>query len=441
MSTHAGRTRRTRRARRTRGRAAGLLLAVAVLAGTVSAPASAASAPSLESRTDALETLATDGEAFPWHPVLHLWRTALGAAARQALEPGPVRWSERGGDLVVRADLWPTYRNQGAELGPLGPPTRNEAATAGGRVQIFEGGRLYRSTRHQTVAATTPGAIVTTWDARGGPLSDLGLPVGDKTAVGGGYAQEFAGGVLVWGPRTGAVAVDRATYEAWRQDPTALGWPVRDVAPDGPEGTTTVFEKGTTQTRDGVVHSGETVDATTAVVLCDSQCGGDGWTERGAREIGFSTVVERAYGGIGYVATGPWSFSMTEAVESGRVLLPAGDPGVVIVTLGGNDAAAGTSDAAIVESVRRLTAAVRLRYPTSPIVVDGVMSRTGVDHDRRREVDALVTAEAQRMGLAGVSVAGWGDGVEYVDGVHLTAAGAAAVGQRYGPALRAALGL
>ncbi|WP_135848710.1 GDSL-type esterase/lipase family protein [Serinibacter arcticus] len=433
MSTHA------RRARRTLRRSAFLVLAAVVGSGTVSAPASAASAPSLESRADTLRVLAADWE-IPWDPALHVWRTLARAAALQTREPGTVRWSRAGSGLVVRAELWPAYRDHGAEAGPLGPPTRNESATTGGWVQPFEGGRLYRSRSQHTVAATTPGAIVDRWDALGGPDSSLGLPVVDKTAVGGGYAQEFTGGVLVWGPRTGAVTVDHPTYRAWQQDPTALGWPVRDVAPDG-SGTTTVFEKGTTQTRDGVVHSGETVDASAAVVLCDSQCGGDGWTERGAREVGFGTVVERAYGGIGYVATGPWGFSMTEAVESGRVLLPAGDPGVVIVTLGGNDSAVGTGDAEIVEGVRRLTAAVRLRYPTSPIVVDGVMSRTGADHERRREVDALITAEALRMGLATVSVAGWGDGVEYTDGVHLTPAGQAAAGRRYGPALRAALGL
>jgi hypothetical protein len=446
MTSSTGRGRHARRARRARRRpharrvAAGLLLAAVAVTGTVSTPpaAATASAPSLEAEAVQLRVLAA-GWDLPWDPALHVWRTAARALALQHRKPGEIRWSERGSDLVVRADLWPAYAGSGAETGPLGRPTHNEHATAGGWVQTFEGGRLYQSTRHHTVATTTPGAIVDAWDARGGPRSALGLPIGDKTGVNGGWAQEFDGGVLVWGPRTGAVAVDRATFLAWREDPTALGWPVRDVTADE-AGTTTVFERGSTHTRNGVVYAGETVDASSAVVLCDSQCGGDGWTERGARDAGFATVVERGFGGIGYVTPGPWSFSMTDGVESGRVLLPAGEPGVVIVTLGGNDAGAGMTDAQIVEGMRRLTAAVRLRYPTAPIVVDGVMSRSGADHERRRQVDALVTAEAQRMGLATVSVAGWGDGADYADAVHPTPAGHAALGLRYGPALRAALG-
>ncbi|WP_431310182.1 GDSL-type esterase/lipase family protein [Litorihabitans aurantiacus] len=364
-----------------------------------------------------------------------------GAGSWQRFENGTLFSSPDAGTHPVGTGFLPAYQARGTEGGALGYPTGSETAVTGGSAQTFQGGDLYWSSDHRTVAAMTPGDIRARWSELGGPDSPLGLPTGEKVAQGRGSYQLFDGGVITWFPGIGAKVVDHESFTSWQRDPSLSGWPVSDGW-SSPRGHHVQWQLRTTITRDGRTSSDEEIGSGTAVLLCDSQCAGDrSWPETGARAAGFDRLVERSWGGIGYAVGGELGTSMTDALASGRVLLPEGDPGVVVVTLGGNDAGGGRSDQQIIEQVRALVGTVRSHYPDSPIVVNGVMSRSGPEHDRRRQVDRLVTQEAASLGVGTISVAGWGDDVadSYADGVHLSQQGHDAVGARYGQALRSAL--
>lgn len=64
-------------------------------------------------------------------------------------------------------------------------------------------------------------AITATWEAAGGATSPLGSPHGDVYPVGGGFAQNFAGGKMFFTPETGA----RAMYGAILDKYESLGGP------------------------------------------------------------------------------------------------------------------------------------------------------------------------------------------------------------------------
>lgn len=180
-----------------------------------------------------------------------------------------------------------------------------------------------------------------------------------------------------------------------------------------------------------------------ALLICDSQCGGDSWVEQGARAAGFTTIEERMYGGGGYATSAPaLGVSVPDGLKAGLIELPTVTPRAIIITLGGNDATTGRSDTEILEGLRRAVTFLEGRYPTAKIIVNGVMSRADDAHARRRAVDELVMNEAERQSLAHVSVAGWGTtyNAEYADGVHLTQTGSTTIGQPYAAQLKGVLG-
>jgi hypothetical protein len=185
------------------------------------------------------------------------------------------------------------------------------------------------------------------------------------------------------------------------------------------------------------------VDHSMALLICDSQCGGDSWVEQGARAAGFTTIEERMYGGGGYAAPAPaLGVSVPDGLTAGLIELPTVTPGAIIITLGGNDATTGRSDTEILEGLRRAVTFLEGRYPAAKIIVNGVMSRADDAHARRRAVDELVMNEAEHQNLAHVSVAGWGTtyNAEYADGVHLTQTGSTTIGQPYAAQLKGVLG-
>ena len=121
--------------------------------------------------------------------------------------------------------------------------------------------------------------------------------------------------------------------------------------------------------------------------------------------------MKLGFGGSGYLAPiSGLGAGFAESVSSNRLLLPEGDPGVVIVTLGGNDAAQKRSAAEVASAEEQLIGLLRQSYPNAAIVVDGVMSRNDAAHAARRAMDATVTEEAQRIGVHAIFVPRWGDG-------------------------------
>lgn len=369
---------------------------------------------------------------------------AIGDRLVQEFDGGEVWWSAGTGAVSVQAAFLAAYQDRGGAGGSLGLPTAEASRLSGGAMQPFQGGVLYRSDDDGSFRVTTTGDIQNRYEELGGPDGELGLPTGDKVDVPGGRYQSFAGGVLLWHEGAGVFRLDADYFAIWTADPERFGWPAKDTWTDE-RGAHQDWEKGRTVLRAGrLLTVGQTpVDASTAVLLCDSQCGGNSWIEQGARGAGFPNIVKLGFGGSGYLAPiSGLGAGFAESVASNRLLLPEGDPGVVIVTLGGNDAAQRHSTAEVAAAEEQLIGLLRASYPDAAIVVDGVMSRSDAAHAARRAMDAAVTEQARRLGVSAISVAGWVSefGAPQADNVHLTPEGHDTIGPHYAEALRAALG-
>lgn len=369
---------------------------------------------------------------------------ASGDRLVQEFDGGEVWWSSGTGAHSVQTPFLASYRERGGADGALGLPTAEASRFEGGSMQSFQGGVLYRSDSDGTIRATTAGDIQNRYEELGGPEGELGPPTGDKVDVPGGRYQSFTGGVLLWHEGSGVFRLDAANFAVWTADPARFGWPTKDSWSDD-RGSHQDWQKGQTVLRAGrlLTIPSTPVDASTAVLLCDSQCGGNSWIEQGAQGAGFSHIVKLGFGGSGYLAPiSGLGAGFTESVSSNRLLLPEGDPGVVIVTLGGNDAAQKRPSTEVAAAEDQLIGMLREAYPNAAIVVNGVMSRSDAAHTARRAMDAAVTEEARRIGVHAVSVAGWVSdyAAPQADNVHLTQAGHDRIGPHYADALRAALG-
>ena len=342
-------------------------------------------------------------------------------------------------DTALR-DHW---LSTGAGEGPLGSPTTNAYPVGNGRVQEFQRGVIYwsPSTAWHT---TTGGNIERRYIALGGPAGPLGFPKGEETAAGTTRVQQFSGGYLVQSP-TGVRIVNPETYKAWAKNRKLFNWPVKDSWQDargvhtGFQATETIWDP---QTK--ALYSTATVDENTAIIIGDSQLNGDSWTEQGARAAGFSKKIELGFGGWGYSrATRATQGTPDEVFATHRMLLPQGNPGVIFVTLGGNDATAQASDADIIAHATKTWAELRRLYPKTPIIVNGVMSTDAARHAKRRHLDQVITDAAGSQGFIHVSVAGMATtaSADYKDNVHLTQAGQNLVAVIYVQALLKALKL
>ena len=155
-----------------------------------------------------------------------------------------VRVAADDGNITVDDPVWVTVENtltpiSGYYLGLgadvrniLGPPLGNEYRVGGGQAQNYAGGRIYWS---QTSGAhVVYGAILSRYLAVGGPTGPLGFPTTDESRTPdnvGRYNHFSRGGSIYWTPSTGAHAIYgsiRATWAAtgWERGP--LGYPTTD---------------------------------------------------------------------------------------------------------------------------------------------------------------------------------------------------------------------
>lgn len=361
----------------------------------------------------------------------------------QRFEQGQAFSTETFGTHIVSGVMLDNYSARGMEASELGPPRSAAVTVTGGQSQDFAGGTGYLKNDATAMYPMMYGDIRTRYNELGGVDSSLGFPTSDRTPVGNAFYQRFDNGALVWVPDRGAMNIDSVAFEEWLKRPGTLGQPVEDSWSDE-RGVHTRFDNREVITAGGQLYSADPVGPNTAVLICDSQCTPPAsWLDVGVRSAGFDSVVKRGYAGAGYgVAPPTLTTSVAEAVTGNEVMLPAGDPGVVILSLGGNDASLGLSDGQIREDARRLIARVQELYPDTPLVVNGVLSRDDAGHTRRRQVDKIVMDVAKSMGVRNISLSGWGtrDKLEYADNVHLTDKGHQQMGTVYGPALRKALG-
>jgi uncharacterized protein with LGFP repeats/GH25 family lysozyme M1 (1,4-beta-N-acetylmuramidase) len=75
--------------------------------------------------------------------------------------------------------------------------------------------------------------ITAHYTALGGPASSLGNPAGGEYPIAGGWAQNYANGIIYYSPGTGAWAVQGAILDHYRQagGPAAVGFPTSDEQP------------------------------------------------------------------------------------------------------------------------------------------------------------------------------------------------------------------
>lgn len=128
---------------------------------------------------------------------------ARDAGAFSRFEGGHVYWSPASGAHEVHGAIWQAYAALGWEAGLLGYPVTDEQRTGRGAVSTFQGGAVHWSPA--TGAHEVHGAVRAKWDAIGGELSVLGLPVDDEQAMPGGRASDFEHGRIEWTAAGGAV--------------------------------------------------------------------------------------------------------------------------------------------------------------------------------------------------------------------------------------------
>jgi hypothetical protein len=407
--------------------------------------------------------------------------TVRGGAV-QNFQNGNVYWSSATGARVVAGAIKGYHAANQYERGFLGYPRSEEIPVRNGVRQDFEGGKVYWSGSSGTYS-TTGGQIQTHYENKGGPESYLGMPTSHKVSWQGGYYQRFQGGVITWAWNTGARSIDTRHFNTLAGNFGKYGWPTTDTWKDA-AGTHTQFQNGIITTDAPPVAAPPVTPppattppvsppptttpptttpttpppttppvypftdvkatATSVVLYGDSQLDGDSWSEQGARTMGFTDQsAHLAFGGMGYSTFSSWSGGTGwTAVQQGLVRFPGGTPGLVLVSMGGNDATTWKPDSQIIADSSALWAKLKLMYPQSRIVVNGVMSRSDATHERRRYVDALLAANAAKQGVTFISVAGLASTANalYLDNVHLSQAGHNAVAPLYTAKLAAALG-
>lgn len=174
--------------------------------------------------------------------------------------------------------------------------------------------------------------------------------------------------------------------------------------------------------------------AQTAVLFGDSQAGGaagvhgvDTWVETALRQRGYKVYFVGA-GGTGFVAHSPTAANYPDVVERGKPMLPSGNPALVVVQGGGNDATQGAGNAQILANATRLLADLKATYPASKMVMIGTLARgAAAGGGRRTQIDTLLAGFAERHSLAFISAGDWLTRYRLTgmmaDGVHLTPAG------------------
>jgi acyl-CoA thioesterase-1 len=182
--------------------------------------------------------------------------------------------------------------------------------------------------------------------------------------------------------------------------------------------------------------------ARTAVLIGDSQSEPeDSWVRRGLERAGYA-VYFAGRGGTGFSVGTSAVHDYDDALRLGDWLLPHGEPALVVVQGGGNDATRSASDAAITQGATAIVNDLRRAYPGSPLLLVGTLSRSGPDGGgRRAEVDALLGRVAGGLGVPFVACGDWisryrlaGD---LADGVHLKASGKARLAPIFADALKA----
>lgn len=185
------------------------------------------------------------GAAFVMYgAILAKWRSdeqlrrALGALAsdeiagrragsrKSVFSQGCIYWSPQTHAMPVLERLYLDFELLGEGASAIGLPTAEAVAIAGGKVQQFQGGRMYWRNGAAN-AFEVHGAILAKYDAAGGP-GRYGFPLSHECDVlrgstGVGKFSEFERCTIYWSPRTPASIVYGGIRDRYRGTPSLAG--------------------------------------------------------------------------------------------------------------------------------------------------------------------------------------------------------------------------
>ncbi|MGY1845720.1 hypothetical protein ACI79Y_19640, partial [Modestobacter sp. SYSU DS0875] len=171
-------------------------------------------------------------------PVADQVATPGGKGQVVAFQRGFVYWSQATGARLVSGPVRDAWLAAGGDGGSLGLPVSDVGVTPDGKAQAahFQGGSVY--VHQQLGARVLPMAIRDGWAASGWENGPLGYPTADAVAVAGGTVMSFQGGEVYASAATGGRAVPAvllAAYQAAGGPGGALGFPTSQAGrtPDG----------------------------------------------------------------------------------------------------------------------------------------------------------------------------------------------------------------
>lgn len=374
----------------------------------------------------------------------------VNGGAYQLFSAGRAYWSPRTGGHTVGGAILSAWQRSGYERG-RGYPVSEEYAVKGGVEQRFERATLRYTTATRKVTTVTTGSTgsgTTTpsptagYDAVAAQYR-LGSATGGPLTVAGVSARRYRGGTVYHRAACGYVPVTTQVASAWERNPSAHGLPRAASWSDG--ALNTRFEKDSLlydTARAKVVRSDVVLRASDALVIGDSQVAATSWVGRGIAANGYALTVYRMVG-IGYVANNQGnnygSYGM--GVLDNHWALPRGNPGMIYVGGSGNDG--GATSATITSRSTAVVRELKRLYPSSTIVMGGVISRSDVLYSERQRVETALQATARATGARFIPMGGWIDtysarGYMY-DNYHFNEAGQAYMGSIFAPKLKQAL--
>ena len=251
--------------------------------------------------------------------------------------------------------------------------------------------------------------------------------------------QQFKGGVVMYTPKYGPVAVESGVYEHWwkqRQYSDFADWEGLPVSWRSENGVLyTKFEKAELywDKANGLPRNTNVLGAKDALVIGDSQVTSTSWVGLGLKQAGFVPYLFRC-GGVGFVtARDGVCPSYYQGVMGGRWALPSGNPGVIYLDASGNDIYIHEDETKAREHVNahqtQVIEQLRRMYPSSKIVFGGVVSMSedaATDKQlahKRHVANEVARQGARETGVLFMDTADWqtiylteGD---MADGVHL----------------------
>ncbi|MCU1673232.1 MAG: hypothetical protein JWN77_1345 [Frankiales bacterium] len=154
---------------------------------------------------------------------------AGGAVTR--FQNGRISWHPSLGAYVTRGALAVSYAHFGGEAGVLGFPTSDQAEVAGGTGVAVPTQRGRVSLRTGGAAYPVHDVLAEAYDRAGNEDGPLGFPTGEEVAVAGGRAQVFEHGRISSSEATGAHWLSRRLAEKYVElgaESSSLGFPTGD---------------------------------------------------------------------------------------------------------------------------------------------------------------------------------------------------------------------